>query len=471
MNLSYSFCYNVPRYIDDKWYFFNPQTVIKQDSTQSLLVKSNSSVNQQKINEENKRKLKSMLDNYVHKFRHKSKRTKLDVVVMNDIIEQINKIPSSTLASITSHKFYITIQKLIRDLLFDWYSSLKLNQDDTFLLRNCVLFLNRLVHSVEDVTVLTSWLLDSSLINTISDAINDINQLLIKDEEKHNFKQLIRLMDTFSTYYQQLPLEFKNYDQLNRLFQATMNCLISSNYDRIFRKLKPNAKSMTIEEKFFLIQCPAFLISYHNNSNSQSSQIKEQLLETMVPRYASILDKHIKSINQWNSAMIRSVHYLLLTVIHAKGHYTPYANGQPLHWLIDEIVCIINESTIIKKIDENSITSETILIDSAIKTLVEFVHEPDLLSYIKQLKITSIFRSLLSLSYESIIYHIYILLSYTMSEDDIKSSEKESGRLLSDILDSLRKKIKLLSEKNENEEGVKRDIALLIEAVQGNTIY
>jgi hypothetical protein len=58
-----------------------------------------------------------------------------------------------------------------------------------------------------------------------------------------------------------------------------------------------------------------------------------------------------------------------------------------------------------------------------------------------------------------------------MSEEDIKSSEKESGRLLSDILDSLRKKIKLLSEKNENEEDVKRDIALLIEAVQGNTIY
>jgi hypothetical protein len=42
-----------------------------------------------------------------------------------------------------------------------------------------------------------------------------------------------------------------------------MDCLISSRYDRIFRKLKSNAKSMTTEEKFFLIKCPSFLSSNH----------------------------------------------------------------------------------------------------------------------------------------------------------------------------------------------------------------
>jgi len=188
----------------------------------------------------------------------------------------------------------------------------------------------------------------------------------------------------------------------------------------------------------------------------------------MIPRYASILDKHIKSINEWNSAMIHTVHHVLLTVILAKGHYTPYANGQPFQWLIDHIVQIINESKILNKIDEHSTTLETILIDTSLKTLTAFVHDPDLLIYIKQLKIISNFRSLILSSYQSIVFHIYIILSYIMDEDDIKSSEKESGRLLSNIFDSLRKNIKLISVKNQNQKLIEHNITLLVEAIQGN---
>jgi hypothetical protein len=188
----------------------------------------------------------------------------------------------------------------------------------------------------------------------------------------------------------------------------------------------------------------------------------------MIPRYASILDKHIKSINEWNSAMIHTVHHLLLTVILAKGYYTPYANGQPFQWLIDHIVQIINESKILNKIDEHSTTLETMLIDTSLKTLTAFVHDPDLLIYIKQLKIISSFRSLILSSYQSIVFHIYIILSYIMDEDDIKSSEKESGRLLSNIFDSLRKNIKLISVKNQNQESIEHNITLLVEAIQGN---
>jgi len=188
----------------------------------------------------------------------------------------------------------------------------------------------------------------------------------------------------------------------------------------------------------------------------------------MIPRYASILDKHIKSINEWNYAMMHTVHHLLLTVILAKGHYTPYANGQPFQWLIDHIVQIINEPKILNKIDKYSTTIETMLIDSSLKTLTAFVHDPDLLIYIKQLKIISSFRSLILSPYESIVFHDYIILSYIMDEDDIKSSEKESGRLLSNIFDSLRKNIKLISVKNQNQKLIEHNITLLVEAIQGN---
>jgi hypothetical protein len=199
----------------------------------------------------------------------------------------------------------------------------------------------------------------------------------------------------------------------------------------------------------------------------QSNKIIEQLLDTMVPRYASLLDKHIQSINQWTSPMIHAVHHLLLTVVHVKGHYTPYANGQPLQWLIDHIIHIISESSFIEKVHKKSINPETILIDSALLTLTGFVHEPDLLIYLKQLKITSLFRSLIRLSNESIVLHAYVMLSYTLEEDDIKASEKDSGRLLSKIFDSLRTKIKSLSGINKHPEIIERNISLLVEAIRG----
>jgi hypothetical protein len=187
----------------------------------------------------------------------------------------------------------------------------------------------------------------------------------------------------------------------------------------------------------------------------------------MIPRYAFLLDRHIQSIDQWNSPIIHAVHHVLLTVIYAKGYYTPYATGQPLQWLIDHIIRIISNSSLIKKVNEKSKSPETILIDSALRALTVFVHEPDLLVYIKHLQITSIFRSLIFLSNESIVLHAYVMLSFTLEEDDIKASEKESGRLLSKIFDTLRKKIQTLSITNQNEEIIERNISLLVEALRG----
>jgi hypothetical protein len=121
-------------------------------------------------------------------------------------------------------------------------------------------------------------------------------------------------------------------------------------------------------------------------------------------------------------------------------------------------------------VDEHSSRPETILIDSSLKTLTTFIHEPDLLVYLKQLKIPSICRSLILLPYESITIHVYVLLAYTMDEKDIKASEKDSGRLLSNIFDSLRKEIKSFSETSQNAELIERNITLLIEAIRGKEI-
>lgn len=189
----------------------------------------------------------------------------------------------------------------------------------------------------------------------------------------------------------------------------------------------------------------------------------------MIPRYALILDQHIPSINQWNSPFIEAVHHLLLTVIYAKDSYSSFANGEPFRWLIDHLIRIISTWSLIKYINDKFLTPQTILINVALRTLTTFVHEPDLLIYIKNLQITSRFRSLIFLPNESIVLHAYVMLTYTLEEDEIKASKKDAGRLLSKIFDSLRKKLRLLSNttNSQNNHHLERDISLLIEALHG----
>jgi hypothetical protein len=418
--------------------------------------------------------LKYLLDRSARKLRYKSTRSIHYVNKLNDVLNHLNHIHPNILFEISSHKFYIILRNLIRDLLNNWYSLT--NEENEFLI-NSILFFNRLVNIVNDVTKLTSWLIEPSFINSFAQCLSNIDRV----KEKQFLKQLIRLFDVFSIYYERLPVKFTNENELDRLFEATMDCLISSKYDRAFRKLKINTQSMNSEQKFLLIKCPSLISSYRGKNTLplinlfsydiflgiKSPKIIEQILDTMIPRYALLLDQYIYSINQWNPLLIHVVHHIFLTVIYAKGFYTLYATGQPIQWLIDHIIRILNESSFRKKVNEESTTPETILIDSALRTLTAFVHEPDLLAYLKHLKITSLFRSFILLSNESIVLHAYVMLSYTLEEDDIKASEKDSGRLLSNIFDSLRKKLRLLSLSSQTEEIIERNISLLAEAVRG----
>ena len=358
------------------------------------------------VAEKSERMFQLMLDDFSRRFTYKSKRSVTYLRSINESLAQLEAIPPRLLANITKYRFYQTLRDLTIDLLNEWNSSYRLNPEEGLLLRNCVLFLNCLVDGTKDVTASSSWLLHPSFINAVAHCLTNIDQILLKDPDKKNFKQLTRLLDLFTRYFHRLPAHLQNDQRFNPLFEAIMDCLTSSSYDRIFRRLDPRVKSMGTKEKFFLIQCPSFLSSKHGKTLSlfpispliipsllaQSDTTIEQLLETMVPRYASILNQYIKSILEWNHAIIHTVHHLLLTVSIAEGHYTSYAHGQPLQWLIDHVVSIISQPTILKKVNEDSSTCETLLIDSALKVLTAFVRDPDLLIYIKQLKIQSIVR-------------------------------------------------------------------------------
>lgn len=192
-----------------------------------------------------------------------SSETSNDLNNINEIINQLNNMPSIMLAKITSFESYNAIRNLIRDLFIRWHSSQELTQNETYLLQESIRFLNNLFNTVEDLTKFTSWLFKRSWIKAVANCMKDIDQLLIYDQEQQNLNQLSSLFDILITCYQQYPTKFRHEINFDRLFEASIDCLISLHYDRVFRKLKPKARSMTIEQTFFLIKCPSFFTIYH----------------------------------------------------------------------------------------------------------------------------------------------------------------------------------------------------------------
>ena len=93
----------------------------------------------------------------------------------------------------------------------------------------------------------------------------------------------------------------------------------------------------------------------------------------MLPRFISILNKHITTIKQWRRPMMRSIHHLLTTLLFAEGYFTSYLNTKSLRSLINHLLRLMNESILIDKIQKVSHNVETLIIEVALRILNMFV--------------------------------------------------------------------------------------------------
>lgn len=168
--------------------FDNGASALRQNSSDSNMNYSSS-----------EQTLQNRFRRFTSKLRYKSKRTKDYVNRMNEVIMELNSMPASVLSNTILHRFFIVLRSLIRDLLLDQHSPFQANRkEETYLLGNCVRLCHRLVHYSKDVTLLTSYLLDSSLINTLAGCLGNIDQLLADDQQKKNFKHIARLFHLYS---------------------------------------------------------------------------------------------------------------------------------------------------------------------------------------------------------------------------------------------------------------------------------
>ena len=322
--------------------------------------------------------------------------------------------------------------------------------------------------------------MEITFVEAFANCLTQVQVISKADENKRYLKQLARLLSMFADIQERLPADL-HQSLFTRLLQPTINCLTSPTYQQLFRDLKANATSLTPKEKFYLVKCPYFLTSYSGKREKKTELLYqplgcslgphiestiEQVLELMLPRYTTLLERHMKTIKRWNRPIMRAVHHLLNTMIFAEGSFNRYLIPQSLRALIDHLLHLISEPIFIQKVLPFPTNLESILVNAALNILSVLVYEPDALEHLKRYRSARYFRPLLSTSCESVVLNAYMMLAYTMDDDDLRESHGDLSQLFRTTLGLLRDNIHT-NQPTSADEKPNRNTVQLIETVRG----
>ncbi|CAF3376261.1 unnamed protein product [Rotaria socialis] len=411
--------------------------------------------------------LSSMLDDLFRELYFKPSDSTAYLNSLNEIVHAFisNSVP--TLVSLSSHYFFILVRNAVQSLLQKVCSASQLNLEETSVLRNCIILLENLVKKTNDLSRILPWITDETFVKIVAQSLYHINKISVVNNNKHLIKQITRLLNMFTGIQKRLPWS-SHRDLFVPLLQPIINCLTSSTYLQLFRDLKPNSTLLSTIQKFYLIKCPHFLESY-NGPNVEKTI--EEVLHIMIPRYVLILDKHTKTIKEWQRPMMRSIRYLLTTLVFAEGCFTSHLNKQSLQSLIDHLLRISKELTPSQNINKSPKAQETILIDAVLAVFILFIYESDALDYIKKCKPVKIFQKLISTSCETTLLNACMMLAYTMDENDINGSHMDLSQLTVTILNLLHKAVEPSKQTNSPDEltaeNIDRDKIQLVEILKG----
>ncbi|CAF1940146.1 unnamed protein product [Rotaria magnacalcarata] len=411
--------------------------------------------------------LSSMLDDLFRELYFKPSNSTAYLNSLNQIVHAFNSNSIPTLVSLPSHYFFLLVRNAVQSLLQKSCSASQLNSEETSVLRNCIILLENLVKNTNDLSVILPWITDETFVKIIAQSLYHINKIPAVNNNKRLIKPITRLLNMFTGIQERLPWN-SHRDLFVPLLQPIINCLTSSTYVQLFQDLKPNSTSLSSIEKFYLIKCPHFLESYNGTNLDKTI---EEVLEIMLPGYVLILDKHTKTIKQWQHPMMRSIRCLLATLVFAEGCFTSHLNKQSLQSLIDHLLCISKELKLSQNINKSPKTQETILIDAVLAVFILLVYESDALDYIRKCKPAKIFQKLISTSCETTVLNACMMLAYTVDENDIKGSHMDLSRLTVTILNLLNKAVEPSEQTNSPDErtaeNIDRDKIQLVEILKG----
>ena len=186
--------------------------------------------------------------------------------VLIDILIVLIYVRPRILASVSQHEFFSMLQISFIDILRQWCRLASLLEDESFMFYSMAKLLTIVIDNIDNINLLPSWFSDLRLFDVIADCLTDManSRKFLDHRNKHQLKYFTRLIEIYISYQQRLTDENQsNKDILLPLLHPIVQCLTSSHFINTFINISTDTKSMTAIEKFFLIKCPAFLISYN----------------------------------------------------------------------------------------------------------------------------------------------------------------------------------------------------------------
>lgn len=185
---------------------------------------------------------------------------------LTEMINTLIDISPSMLISASQNEIFSVLQILFIDILRQWHHRSILLDHESFMFRSMIKLMSIIINNISNINQIPSWIYDSMLLGTIADCLRDIatSGKYLDDRNNRALKNLTRLIELYADYQQRLnDKNHTNKEKLVRLLDPIVDCLNSSHYIYAFTNLSHDAESMTTTEKFFLLKCPSFLISYN----------------------------------------------------------------------------------------------------------------------------------------------------------------------------------------------------------------
>jgi hypothetical protein len=181
---------------------------------------------------------------------------------LNEVVMVLNSGLPPALLDISSHYIFTIIRNTVRNLLQQLCLSKHLDNEEIYILRNCILLFHYIVKKINDVLKILHWITDTTFLDALADCLDRIDKISKKDPTQHITKQISRLLGIFCTIQERLPIDF-HQSFFVRLLQPTIDCLTSLDYVKLFQSLQADTISFTGKQKLFLIKCPYFLTTYN----------------------------------------------------------------------------------------------------------------------------------------------------------------------------------------------------------------